>query len=368
MVTRELIAWRPRVVDPAVASVRIRCLAPLRELARRGVAVELFDARRAARYAVVVYSKAYDERCRSEAAALKAAGTRIVFDLCDDHFHFPPGRPKLARRAEELRLALRAADAVVVSTDALAEVVRAETGVAPAAVIDDAVETELERPDRGPFARLGAWAAASAARRWLARRRAEGRTLLAWFGAWGGPYAASGVADLARIAEPLHAVARRHPIALTVISNRRAAWREAARGWELPTRYVEWDAGSAFALLRAHAIAVVPVTPSPFSRCKSANRVAQALALGLAVVADPIPAYAPFAGAIVLGGWEEGLERYLADPARRAADVESGRAIVRARCSIERIATQWQELLVRGLESPAGKGGEVGHASRLVQD
>lgn len=353
MVTRDLIAWRPRVVDPAVASVRIRCLAPLRELARRGVPVELFDARRAERYAAVVYAKAYDAECRSEMAALQAAGARVVFDLCDNHFHHPPGRPKLARRAEELRAALRAADRVVVSTEALAEVVRAEAGVTPHAVIEDAVETELEPPDRGPLARLQSWAAEGAARRWIARQKGEGRTLLAWFGAWGGPYAPSGVGDLARIAATLHEVGRRHPIALTVMSNRRAAWREAVRGWTLPTRYVEWDARSAFALLREHAIAVVPVTPSPYTRCKSHNRVAQALALGLAVVADPIPAYEPFARTIALGAWEEGLVRYLADPVRRAADVESGRALVSARCSMERIATQWQGLLTHGLEGPA---------------
>jgi hypothetical protein len=137
-----------------------------------------------------------------------------------------------------------------------------------------------------------------------------------------------------------------------VLSNRRSAWREAVRGWTLPTRYVEWDASSAFALLRDHAIAVVPVTESPFTRCKSHNRVAQALALGLAVVADPIPAYEPFAGSIALGAWEEGLERYLADPVRRAADVASGRALVSARCSIGPIAKQWQGLLTRYLELP----------------
>ena len=175
------------------------------------------------------------------------------------------------------------------------------------------------------------------------------------------------MADLGRIAAPLHEAARRHPIALTVFSNRRAAWREAVRGWTLPTRYVEWDAATAFALLREHAIAVVPVTPSPYSRCKSHNRVAQALALGLAVVADPIPAYERFAGAIALGTWEEGLERYLADPARRAVDVESGRSLVRAHCSIETIATQWQELLARCREGPECSDGEVGHASRIVR-
>src|SRR4051812_38983892 len=45
-----LIGWKPKSLDPMVASARIRCMNPLSELQRRGYPVELFRADRALSY------------------------------------------------------------------------------------------------------------------------------------------------------------------------------------------------------------------------------------------------------------------------------------------------------------------------------
>ena len=52
---------------------------------------------------------------------------------------------------------------------------------------------------------------------------------------------------------------------------------------------------------------VVPISPNPFTRCKSANRPALALAAGVPVVADAIPSYRELAPYLTLDDWAGGL-------------------------------------------------------------
>jgi len=344
--SRDLVAWRPHVVDEAVASVRLRCLRPLRELQKRGFPVELFDPARAGRYAGVVYAKAYDDDARAEAQRLARAGARILVDLCDNHFYFEQPERKLDLKAQLLREMVALADRVVASTVELARVVREQAGAGkPVTVIEDAVESELVAPSRPLLPRLRAQLELRRLRSRLRAARAQGRTPLVWFGLHGGPYARCGIADLERVRDLLHELDRRHPLSLTVISNSRRRFDEVVRGWSIERHYVEWHASTCFGAMREHAIAILPITPSPFTRCKSHNRPAQALALGLAVVADPIPSYEPLRGVIRLGDWERGLSEYLADPAARARDVAAGRELVMQRWSIGRIAAEWEQLL-----------------------
>jgi hypothetical protein len=68
---------------------------------------------------------------------------------------------------------------------------------------------------------------------------------------------------------------------------------------------------------------------------------------GLAVVADSIPSYQPFAGACYLDDWQRGLESYLSNPELRRHDVEIGRWIVAREWTLNHIADQWQEFFDR---------------------
>ncbi len=338
--TPKKIGWIPVSSNPQVASCRIRCLNPVRELRRHGLDVAI--AAPGTRYGVVVVSKKYDEEALARAAQLRRDGTRVVFDLCDNHFHFPEPTPELRANAERLRTALRMADAVVVSTEAMKDVARSETGVESAAVIGDAVEESYPDLVYSLRERWSARLALRALRQWLERNRAQGMTPLVWFGAAAGPFGPGGMGDLLNLREALEAMHHGgHRVCLTVSSNSRDLYGRLIPDWRLPTHYLDWNGLTFNAALALHAVALIPITPTPFTRCKSGNRVATALWNGLAVVADPIPSYLEFAGTLSLGDWGAGLKRYAAEPASREQDVAKGRELVARRHSIAAIAGQW---------------------------
>ena len=178
--TRPSVAWIPRTADARVASVRMRCLGPMRALAREGWASERYAPGR--RYDAAVFVKRFDADAVALAARLRAEGTRIVTDLCDNPFYNPNGLPSIAEMADGVRRMAEQSDALVTSTDALADVVRHELGgTPPVAVVGDALEegladsgASLSDRVRGPIELRGL-------RRWVRARRAEGRLPLVWF-------------------------------------------------------------------------------------------------------------------------------------------------------------------------------------------
>jgi hypothetical protein len=341
-----MIGWKPKSSDTRVASTRIRCLNPLHELQHRGFPVELFRPEHASQYTAVVYSKLYDEASYREAVGLRENGTRIVVDLCDNHFYNPAGNPELARARVGLERMLRLADYLVASTPEIGAVIRAELGTdRPVSVIGDAVEETI------------AGVYEPALRRWLRRRELQrllawlenGRkagieAALVWFGIHGGPHHEHGIGDLLRVRPVIEQLHRRHGVQLTVISNSRQKFDRLIAPWSLPTHYHEWSPLTFLPALRAHQIALIPVTRNPFTWCKSNNRLATAIAAGLGVVADTIPSYQEFAQVCRLDDWEQGLSDYVGDPAVRSRDVQAGQALVSRLCSPERIADAWQGL------------------------
>jgi hypothetical protein len=341
------IGWKSSG-DPRIASTRLRCLSPLSELQGRGYPVEAFDPRRADKYAAVIYSKLHGKQDCQEALALKRQGVRIAFDLCDNRFYNPANLPEWVEAADRLRRMLTLADTVVAASETLAAVIRTEVPqVESVTVIGDAVETEIVH-GRGPaWSRWLHGRALGAFERELDRDAAKGRTALVWFGNHGSPYADGGMIDLLAIRELLEELDVRYPLSLTVISNARWKYRDAIRPWRIPTRYLAWHPTTFLKALARHAVAVLPSRDNPFTRCKTNNRPALALAMGVAVVADPVPSYQPLERFCRFGDWRRGLEEYLAGPRVRSRDVEMGRAFVRQEWSIGTIASRWQTLFER---------------------
>ena len=344
------IGWKPRSCDPRVASSRLRCLGPLAELQSRGYPVELFEPRHLDRYAAIVYSKVYDDASYHQALELRRKGSRIIFDLCDNHFYNPRSLKYWEEARERLRRMMTLADALVASTEALAETMQRELAPDRAiTVIGDPVETAI---DNYPMPRWRRWLAL---RQWasvLAKLKVDqnqGRTPLVWFGNHGSPYAEGGMLDLQRIRPVMEQINRQYPISVTVISNSRWKYERSIKPWALPTYYLSWHPATFLHAVRAHAIAVIPISHNPFTLCKSNNRLALALHEGLAVVADMIPSYREFGKACCLGDWEAGLKRYLADPHLRTAHVALGKAIVDDQWSMPRVADRWQKLFDRVL-------------------
>jgi hypothetical protein len=336
-----LVGWRPSSSDARVASVRIRCLNPMRELRRRGYPIELFDAGRRDTYSVVIFSKVYDDRTRAEARRLQANGAWIVLDLCDNHFYNPRNLDVLRRAAAELGRMVELADELVVSTDAMAEVLGRETGgTKPVTVIGDAVETTIEGVRSTLWER---WWARRRLRALAARLRADGdATRLVWFGSHGGPSGDHGMGDLEAVRNTLTALHREHPLSLTVISNSAAKFAQLIRPWDLPTHYLDWSAETFLDALRLHTIALIPVRENPFTRCKTNNRVVTSLAAGLAVVANRIPSYHAFEACCVLNDLPGGLWRYIREPEARQADVAAGQRLIEQKWTLAAIADQWQ--------------------------
>jgi hypothetical protein len=337
-----------------VASARIRCMNPLGELQRRGFPVELFRPDHASSYQVVVYSKLYDEASYKEAQQLRAQGVRVVVDLCDNHFYNPGGVPELTRAGLELRRMLRLADHLIASTPELAAVMATEVdGNPPVTVIGDAVEETIQGVERPSLLR---WVHRGRLRRLLTRlqrERAAGvEASLVWFGIHGGPHHEHGMADLQRIRPILEAIHRQHRLQLTVISNSRSKFASLIAPWSLPTHYLEWSPTTFLDALRAHDIALIPVTQNPFTTCKSNNRLATALSMGLAVVADAIPSYREFGETCRLDDWHQGLLEYVTDPDLRLRHAAGGRQYVLRKYSLSRIADDWERLFSAVLATP----------------
>lgn len=338
------IGWKPRSLDPRLASARLRCLRPISELRHRGYPVELFDPRRTDRYSAVVYSKVYDESSCREAERLKGQGVRIVFDLCDNHFYNPRKLAYWRKAQARLRRMLLLAEELVASTPALAEVMKEEVPAEkPVTIIGDPIETEIENVREPSWRRWLALRQFSSLSRRLRAAQAEGQSPLVWFGNHGSLHAEGGMLDLEKIRPLLERIHRRHPISLTIISNSRTKYRRHIRPWAIPTYYLAWHPETFFPALRLHSIAVIPVGLNPFTRCKSNNRLALALNEGLAVVADPVPSYQAFGAACYLDDWEKGLETYITDPHLRARHIARARSIVENEWTVSRIADRWQD-------------------------
>ena len=341
---RVRIAFWPHTADPDVASTRIRCLQVLQGLAREGADAALSDGSGSAPDALVL-AKRYDADTLQRARAWREqAGTRIVLDLCDNHFYYKDASPFWVDRAKQLRAAARAVDHVVVASDALGDVVRAQCGD------NVAVTTIPDALDVGPPARRPRWRErweVWAWQRFLRRQRVDAGRRLLWFGNHGSPYADGGLQDLHRIADALSRHHRDEPLALTVVSNSREAFDRLMMGWPVPTHYLPWSTLAFSAALRASAVALIPAQRNPFTLCKTNNRLATAFTNGLAVAADSLPAYEEFADLAVLDDWDAGLGRLMRDAAERQRRVAAARERLQQRYSLQMTCRRWIQLFDR---------------------
>ena len=344
-----LVGWEPTSRDFRVASARIRCLSPIRELQSMGAPVELFDGHHSAGYQLVIVSKRYDPPILHDVQQLKNAGIKIAFDLCDNRWY--GASPERERELERLGRMMKLADELVASTEPLAAIMREKRPDKRVTVIGDPVETEIAGEKGHLETRWWHRLKCKGLLRKIAAERGRKRTPLVWFGHHGSDYADGGMADLGRIKEALERAHARHRISLTVISNNASTFRRVLGSWNLPTHYLAWHPVTFFTALKAHDVAVLPIVPSDFTRCKTNNRPATALASGLAVIADAIPSYEPLRFATALDDWEGGLDRYLDSPPERKRDVEAGGEFVRREYSIGRIAAEWKSFFSRALGS-----------------
>jgi hypothetical protein len=342
------IAWIPRFTSQHVASTRIRCLNVIQGLQKNGVEAELFTQTRFDSYKVLVFLKAYNKQHIALAKKAKLAGKTVILDICDNHFIKINNDQAEIERVLNLDEMLKISDIVVVSTEALGNVVaqRHPAIRSRITVIGDSIEESL--PPSLPTRRFVEWPMLFFLRLFIARQRRSRRTPLVWFGIHGGNNAEYGINDVWKIASQLNAVAKTHGISLTIISNSYHKYRSIAGAFKFPTFYMPWGGSTFFDALAMHRISIIPVTVNEFTKCKSNNRVALAISRGLAVVTTTlIPAYEEFTPYIKHTDINIDISDYIVNPMHIDADVNAGNIYISQNYSLKQITSKWEALLIR---------------------
>ena len=280
------IAFWPNISDLRVASFRIRTLRIINELKNAGIDAGIFKKEMQPKTLVV--SKRYDEGTFALCNELVNSGTRLVVDLCDNHFYYSGNERGLFLRANSLRKLCKIADAIVVPSSYLKTVVSKEVGIdANIFIIDDFVNDDgLLGDGYGIFTR---------ARLYGYKKKVLSLgctcTKLIWYGNHGRPGVSGGMEDILLVKEQLKNLSESTNVVLTVVSNNKKKYKEIASQLKIKSIYFEWDSTSIKQIMSMQDVCIVPAGLNPFTKSKSSNRATYALRFGVPVVSDEIPSY-----------------------------------------------------------------------------
>jgi hypothetical protein len=318
------------VATPELASARLRGYLPCKYLRQAGWACEMYDPARVEQYHTVVFLKAYAPEDLELADRLRRQGTRTIFDLCDNHFHDPESRPVFRERAERLRRMIDRVDEVTVSTPELAKLIPR-----PSTVIDDALD-EIRSDWAGTMVR------------WF-HRRFRRPLRLVWFGNAGQDYPRFGMIDLKELVPTLNRLAAGRAIHLSVISNSREMFAAHLADADFPVAYHEFQTDTFQRICRSHDVCLIPVQSNPFTVCKTINRPALSLLLGVPVICDMIPSYQELDPFVCSGDWLDNLNLYAANRCRGQEMVRLGKQYLRRKYTPARVVSQWSSVFGVGV-------------------
>jgi hypothetical protein len=166
-------------------------------------------------------------------------------------------------------------------------------------------------------------------------------------------YPASGLVDLIRIVPELAAAHARHPLRLTVISDSKKRVDQLAATAPFPIRYREYKTTTSQHAIRDHDLCIIPVSPSPFTICKTLNRPALALRLGVAVLADIIPAYQELRPYIGASDWVRNIDSFCTQRGAWNSRTEMGSDFLQLKYTPQHVVQQWNVVLERLVARPA---------------
>lgn len=230
------VAWLN--IDPKIASARLRSLIPRSILYRDGEVQPGIDV-------IVAAKHWFDPKEVRESAG------KMIFDICDDHFH--------GEHRTHYLTSCALADVVTCNSEAMRDVIHAETGI-DAIVIDDPYEDPEVEPALG-----------------------DG---VLWFGHQ------SNLPDLRAIQDQI-----KFPLSVVSNKNYPSLWKE----------------------LKACKCVVIPTGKS---KAKSANRAIRAIRYGKYPVCGDLPAYSEIKG-LYVGDVIEGLDYYMnIDPRAQVRELQ----------------------------------------------
>ena len=401
------VGWKLSTLSGKMASVRYRALLPILALRQAQVQSTVFSTGLESNLdgldaLVVVKSFTADDIFLVQRA--RERGIRVLFDLCDNIF-LPSYRAEKAdlRPAQVLEAMAPSLDAVVVTTEPLAQAVRREFPAVDVVIIPDGIETSALVHEGSHLLQAAAAAEKSAwvrvyrrkVHNTLMRVREEGpssipplvrhvygrgmkvlrrklgtvrhrmagkkaavpvsvspesvpasRRIL-WFGNHGAPHARFGMLDLLEIRDALETACREFDAELVVVSNNREKYEQHIRPLNLRSRYVEWSPTVVDKFLATADVVVVPNSLDPFSLCKSANRTVLAAAAGVPVVATPTPALEVLVPWIHAGEPLQGLRKYLADRELGRRDAQEAFCVAQQAFGPQALLEHWMEALRR---------------------
>lgn len=352
MTNKLRIAWIPPSKNLGSASFRLRVAEIMKGLRERGHTCEFYSE--CVESEVLIVSKKYDSETLKAMERFRARSpqSRIVFDLCDNHFFTDTQDPRYLRahgaRVSALQRALSLADAVTSSSKYLADVVAERCGIDPRAifVIDDCYETENERSRMHGFSNL----LAEIRYRWLEWRlncANQAKDRFVWFGTHGVSYAEGGMFDLLERRNVITEALCDRKKSLTIISNSYKKYREVSKELNIHTYYLPWHQNTVDRALRLHTFLLLPIKPSPFTFSKSANRPVTAMLNRLLVICDMIPAYEKLRDLVISPVNTASLKLAISMPeAERILHTDGTMSFIQSSYSSASISTKWEGILV----------------------
>lgn len=344
------IAFWPHTTNPKIASFRLRVHNIIKNLQNQHMQVGYFTQTTIPK--ILILSKRYDKQTLKKAIEIKTRyGTKLVLDLCDNHFYNEKNDSQWEKKIGELTHAIHNVDLIIASTDTLkTEIQKHLKNPVQITVIGDVVE---KNNDINNFANLSYWkhlfSFASLKKKLDQANQKPYR--LVWFGNHGSPYASGGMEDLLLTINALKNIAKKHPITLTVVSNNRNKFDTLFHHSTFPAFYIEWNPYFFSRILNLHTISLIPITPNPFTDAKTNNRIATSLIHNLGVCASCIPSYKEVMECITSEyQWEDCIYSLFDEPTRLHT-INSITSNIASKYSDKIIYNLWKETLAQLLKA-----------------
>lgn len=396
------VGWKIASTSFEIASLRYRALYPALALSEQEIESRIFhfaaeEQLQDLDVLVIVKSFKSEDLLLAQRAAEK--GVRVVFDLCDNIFINAYGGKAKNQILDTFLAIAEYVDAVIVTTQPLADAVQVVLPHVDVYVIPDAIEGQamlvsarqlLENTTRQDSALQrkvllkaikydllclvykGPRVYKKIAKSWLGgiRKISRGwiktgfrllkkirvhffpqekytpsshKHLIVWFGNHGAPHANFGMLDLLIIKDALETAAKEFDVELVVVSNHYEKYLENIAPLSIPSRYLPWSPEQVNRCLDSASLVVVPNSLDAFSLCKSANRTLLALQHGIPVVATATPGLEPLAQYVHLGDPTDGIRKYLNDTDAGKKQAQAGAKYAKELFGLTSIGKQWAE-------------------------